>query len=255
VKSRLERALAVVGATAILVIGFDTITFAATGGSLILGRTNRANATTVLENTGATPPLSLLAQSTATAPFSTNAGGRVANLNADKLDGFDNLQLRALATKLNGLTAAQIVALAHVPLVTFARTAVNQQSVSLFTGTVPGFRSGIGASGTFRFTATVTFACGIHAAGALGYSVRLFRLSPGPFGGGGLDTTLSSTTVNLARCGTAIVLPNVTAVLAAADSLVVSVRSTGCASTCVESAVPQRFVKIDVKGFDLTRAL
>jgi hypothetical protein len=83
----------------------------------------------------------------------------------------------------------------------------------------------------------------------------LFRLSPGPFGGGGLDTTLSSTTVNLARCGTAIVLPNVTAVLAAADSLVVSVRSTGCASTCVESAVPQRFVKIDVKGFDLTRAL
>jgi hypothetical protein len=63
------------------------VTFAATGDSLILGQTNKANARTVIERTtdGAVPKLTT--NSNGDAPFVTNGTGKVDNLNADKLDG------------------------------------------------------------------------------------------------------------------------------------------------------------------------
>ena len=52
-----ERILAVLGAATILVLGFDGVTYAATGSSLILGSLNKASKTTTLQNTGSGPAL------------------------------------------------------------------------------------------------------------------------------------------------------------------------------------------------------
>jgi len=92
------RSLATVGAAAILVVGFDYATYAATGSSLLMGRTNSASKVTIIKNTGAGSAVSLLTKSAASAPFTTNAKGRVVNLNADKVDG---------------LTASQILTASH----------------------------------------------------------------------------------------------------------------------------------------------
>ena len=98
---RLERGLAVVGAATILVVGFDAVTFAATGSSLLLGRVNQANAVTTVQNTGAGAALNLVTKSTASPPLTTNAKGLVPNLfagraaNADRVGGLTVAQVRA----------------------------------------------------------------------------------------------------------------------------------------------------------------
>jgi hypothetical protein len=111
-KKATSRALAVVGAAAVLVVGFDAATYAATGSSLLMGRINTANKTTVVKNTGSGPAMSLLTKSAASAPFKTNAKGRVANLNADKVDGLEAAAIIAAgrqATTLGGSSKAQIL--------------------------------------------------------------------------------------------------------------------------------------------------
>jgi len=89
----LTRILATVGAATMLVVGFDYVTYAATGQSLLLGRSNSANRTTSVTNTGSGPALSLVTRSSATAPFATNAKGKVVNLNADRVDGLTATQI------------------------------------------------------------------------------------------------------------------------------------------------------------------
>ena len=84
---RAVRMLAVVGAAALLILGFDGLTFAVTGSALVLGHTNTESTPTTLSNGGAGPALSLLTHSKTSPPFTTNARGRVANLNADRVDG------------------------------------------------------------------------------------------------------------------------------------------------------------------------
>jgi hypothetical protein len=90
-----------VGAAALLVIGFDAVTYAATGSSLLLGRVNKAGTVTTVANTGNGAALSLVTRSTASAPFTTNAKGLVPNLfagraaNADRLGGLTVAQVRA----------------------------------------------------------------------------------------------------------------------------------------------------------------
>ena len=95
---RVERVLAVVGAATVLVVGFDAVTFAATGSSLLLGRVNQAGATTTVQNTGAGAALNLVTKSVASPPFTTNAKGLVPNLRAstaDRLAGLTLAQVRA----------------------------------------------------------------------------------------------------------------------------------------------------------------
>jgi hypothetical protein len=99
-----ERALAVIGAAAILVLGYDAATYAATGSSLLLGRANTASATTTVKNTGKGPALSMVTRSSGYAPFVTNAKGLVNNLYASRAANSD---------KVGGKTVRQVVSAAN----------------------------------------------------------------------------------------------------------------------------------------------
>ena len=79
---RVERALAVFGAATLLIVGFDAVTFAATGSSLILGHANKAAAVTTVQNTGKGAALNLVTSKSTYPPITTNATGLVKNLNA-----------------------------------------------------------------------------------------------------------------------------------------------------------------------------
>jgi hypothetical protein len=81
------------------------MSYAATGGNFILGNPNSASSTTSLTRTGTNAGKGLQVTNTSTttgatalglnvasghAPFTVNSGTKVANLNADKLDGLDS---------------------------------------------------------------------------------------------------------------------------------------------------------------------
>jgi hypothetical protein len=81
------------------------MSYAASGGNFILGQSNSASSTTSLTRTGANAGKGLQVSNTSTTtgatalglnvaaghpPFTVNSGTKVANLNADKLDGIDS---------------------------------------------------------------------------------------------------------------------------------------------------------------------
>jgi hypothetical protein len=72
---------------AVLVMGIDYVSFAATGQALILGNVNHAGSVTTLDRRTNGPALKLKTNNNAAAPFVTNGLGKVAHLNADKVDG------------------------------------------------------------------------------------------------------------------------------------------------------------------------
>jgi hypothetical protein len=89
---------------AALFIALGGTAYAATGGNFILGQSNSASSTTSLTRTGANTGKGLQVTNASTgagatalglnvasghAPFTVNSGTKVANLNADRLDGFD----------------------------------------------------------------------------------------------------------------------------------------------------------------------
>ncbi|HET8602601.1 MAG TPA: hypothetical protein VFM09_01620 [Marmoricola sp.] len=78
----------------VLVTCADYVGYAATGSSFILGHSNSANKITGLARTTTGPALNLHTSTTSSAPFTTNAHGKVANLNADRLDGLDGAALQ-----------------------------------------------------------------------------------------------------------------------------------------------------------------
>lgn len=86
------------GVLVTMVLGSGTA-YAATGGNLIIGRSNSASTTTTLTNTTG----SALALNTPSghAPLKVNRGTKVGNLNADYLDGLDSTKL-ALSTAGTG---------------------------------------------------------------------------------------------------------------------------------------------------------
>lgn len=89
-RSLLERGLAAVGAAALLIVGFDGVTYAATGNSLLLGKWNMAGATTVVSNTGSGAALDLRVSSPGTPPLTVNSSAVVPQLhatNSDRLAG------------------------------------------------------------------------------------------------------------------------------------------------------------------------
>jgi hypothetical protein len=99
-----------------LFIALSGVTYAATGGNFILGNRNTATSQTSLAAPLAGKALQVTNMSTATGatalglsvaagktPFTVNSGTKVANLNADKLDGLDSNALRgARAWALTG---------------------------------------------------------------------------------------------------------------------------------------------------------
>src|SRR6478609_841466 len=107
---RTTRVLAVIGATAVLVVGVNAVAYAATGKSLLLGKTNKASKTTTIQNTKSGAALQLKTKSSATAPLKVNGKGKVVNLNADKVDGLDGTAINSTANsalaKANAATAA-----------------------------------------------------------------------------------------------------------------------------------------------------
>lgn len=161
---RLRRPLLLASAlAAAFLVTIDAASFAATGSGLVLGRANTASAPTTITNDGAGPALRLTTSSSASAPFATNATGKVLNLHADKLDGMDAAALVAAArsavdaAKLQGRTVADIAAMAPVPRFTFVRTSIRQTSNP---GWLPGALSSDGAApGTYRLTGTLTVPC------------------------------------------------------------------------------------------------
>jgi len=104
----MKRALTVVACTGVLVVGIDYVSMATTGQSLLLGKTNTANVVTKISNTGAGSALSLTVKSAATAPFTTNGKGKVANLYADRAASADKLGGSTLAQVRSGIDAATL---------------------------------------------------------------------------------------------------------------------------------------------------
>jgi len=73
--------------TLMLVVSADYVAFAATGKSLLLGKTNSANKVTTVKRTTPGPAMKFQVKKPNTAPFATNGKKRVKNLNADRVDG------------------------------------------------------------------------------------------------------------------------------------------------------------------------
>lgn len=94
---RFKTVLTVVGAVTILVLAGNTVAFAATGGKFYLGKVNKANKQSVLKRTTSGPALKLATTSSSSAPLTTNGRGKVANLNADLLDGKDSTAFQTTA--------------------------------------------------------------------------------------------------------------------------------------------------------------
>jgi hypothetical protein len=102
-RSHLTYANVMVTVLAFIVLG--GMSYAASGGNFILGQSNSASSTTSLTRTGANAGKGLQVSNTSTTtgatalglnvaaghpPFTVNSGTKVANLNADKLDGIDS---------------------------------------------------------------------------------------------------------------------------------------------------------------------
>ncbi|HEX4190337.1 MAG TPA: hypothetical protein VHZ06_05020 [Marmoricola sp.] len=83
---RLKSVLAALGIACALVIGIDYVSFAATGHGLLLGAVNKETKVTTIKRTNAGPAASFVTK-TGQPPFAVSSTGKVANLNADKLDG------------------------------------------------------------------------------------------------------------------------------------------------------------------------
>lgn len=86
---RIKTLLTTAFVAVMLVIAADYTTYAATGGSFILGKPNAANAETALSRTTAGTTLRLNSQP-GSAPLVVNRNVKATNLNADFLDGLDS---------------------------------------------------------------------------------------------------------------------------------------------------------------------
>jgi hypothetical protein len=87
--------------TAILAAGFigiNGVAYAATGHSFLLGKSNSANHTTTLKNTGSGAALTLKSKTTS-APLAVNSSKVVTHLNADMVDGVSASALQTRGIK------------------------------------------------------------------------------------------------------------------------------------------------------------
>lgn len=89
--------VATLGASALLVMGVDAATYAATGNSLVLGHINTANQSTTVKNTGAGPALKIISRPAAP-PLAVSSTKKVAKLNVDRVDNLNGAQLTTKPT-------------------------------------------------------------------------------------------------------------------------------------------------------------
>lgn len=90
----LKSVLMVVGAALVVLLAGNTIAIAATGQGLVLGRSNAANKVTTVTRTTSGPVLAVKTRTSSGTPLVVNGRGKVANLNADSVDGFDSTAMR-----------------------------------------------------------------------------------------------------------------------------------------------------------------
>jgi len=96
---RLKTLVSALVVALVVTASLDYVASAATGHAFVLGQLNKANRTTTLRRTTSGPALSLRTSSSGAAPLAVNGTGKVANLNADRVDGLD-------ASALTGVRAA-----------------------------------------------------------------------------------------------------------------------------------------------------
>lgn len=89
-RSKLMSLLTVIGAVTVLVLAANSVALATTGKAILAGKINTSSKMTTLTRTTAGTALKVTTKSTANAPFAVNGTGKVANLNADKIDGKDS---------------------------------------------------------------------------------------------------------------------------------------------------------------------
>ncbi len=94
------RAFAVIGAATVLVVGFDAVTYAANGNSLLLGRLNTASSATIVKNTNATggAALDLRVSNPAAPPLVVNSTVKVPKLYAARAASADKATTVAAAS-------------------------------------------------------------------------------------------------------------------------------------------------------------
>jgi hypothetical protein len=90
----LKSVLAVLGAAVILVLAANTVSIAATGQALLLGKSNSANANTSITRTTSGSVLKLKSALSSNSPLTVNGKGKVTNLNADQVDGLSGSALQ-----------------------------------------------------------------------------------------------------------------------------------------------------------------
>jgi len=95
----LKSGLAVIGAAVILVLAANTVSLAATGNALLLGKSNGANDITSITRTTSGSVLKLKSKYSGNAPLVVTGKGKVVNLNADTLDGIDSSKFGTRALK------------------------------------------------------------------------------------------------------------------------------------------------------------
>ena len=91
---RLKTIASALAVALVVVAAIDYTASAATGKAFILGKLNKANQQTILKRTTSGPALNLTTTTSASAPMTLNGRGRVANLNADLVDGVDSTTLK-----------------------------------------------------------------------------------------------------------------------------------------------------------------
>ncbi|MET3962220.1 hypothetical protein ABIE44_002154 [Marmoricola sp. OAE513] len=93
-RSKIVSGLTVIGAVTVLVLAANTVALATTGSALIAGKTTTAGKATTVKRTTSGTAFKVKTKKSSNSPFAVNGRGRVANLNADLVDGLDSSQLR-----------------------------------------------------------------------------------------------------------------------------------------------------------------
>jgi hypothetical protein len=92
----------------VVIASLDYTASAATGQSFILGKINKANKVTAVKRTTAGPALKLATTSSSAAPLAVNGRGKVANLNADRIDGLDSTAFARTSSVKTALSRSAI---------------------------------------------------------------------------------------------------------------------------------------------------
>jgi hypothetical protein len=149
---RLPRHATVVAYLA-LFVALGGTAYAATGGNFVLGRSNQADKTSSLKNTGAGAALKLSTVDSSTPPLAVSNGTKVTHLNADEVDGLSSGAFQRKAARISASTSAATGSTHTVPA-----GSVGPWS---FTLTCKAFAPGSGGLATFKITGPGT-AGGTH---------------------------------------------------------------------------------------------